>query len=166
MIQLALKRSGTAIDVFGVDGAPLFVMPLLGLSRGTVVALRGPDAGDPLPSGHYRVIAWTRGDEHHPAQLDLADVDLATEARLVDAGSARRGSEERLLDVRGIGAPTGGLGGRRGVTLHAGSAEAAPAGGGLRVAASDLLRLIDLLERDPGHGTVILSVAGEPYFVN
>jgi hypothetical protein len=166
VIALVLKRSGTAIDVFGVDGTPLFAMPLLGLSRGTVVALRGPDASEPLPPGHYRVIAWTRGDERHPAQLELADLDLATEARLIDAGSARRGSEERLLDVRGIGAPTGGLGGRRGVAIHAGSAEAVPAGGGLRVAQGDLLRLIDLLEGDPGHGTVVLSVVGEPYFVN
>lgn len=165
MIQLVLKRSGTAIDVVGVEGEPLFAVPLLGLGRGAVVSLRGREAGDPLPFGHYRVIAWTRGDERHPAQLELADLDLVTEARLIDAGSARRGLEERLLDVRGIRAPTGGLGRRSGVTIHACEGEVAPAGGGPRVARLDLLRLIDLLEGDPARGTVVLSVAGEPYFV-
>lgn len=165
MIHLVLKRSGTVIDVFGVDGEPLWAIPLLGLARATVVPLHGRDAGD-IPPGHYRVTAWTRGDQERPAQLELADLDLRTEARLIDAGSARRGSEGRLLDVRGIGAPTGGLAGRSAVTIHAGSADEAPAGGGLRVARADLLRLIDLLEGDPGHGTVVLTVAGEPYFVN
>lgn len=166
MIQLVLKRSSTAIDVSGASGEPLFSIPLLGSTRGTVVPLHSGEASDPLPSGHYRVVAWARGGDGSPALLELADLDLAAEARLVDAGSARRGSGERLLDVRGIGAPTGGLGGRSGVAIYAGPADAAPAGGGLRVARAGLLRLIDLLEGDPSHGTVVLTVAGEPYFVN
>jgi hypothetical protein len=166
VIQLVLKRSSTALDVSGVSGEPLFSIPLLGSTRGTVVPLHGGEASDPLPPGHYRAGPWTRGGDGCPALLELADLDLATEARLIDAGSARRGSGERLLDVRGIGAPTGGLGGRSGVAIYADAAGAAPAGGGLRVARADLLRLIDLLEGDPSHGTVVLTVAGEPYFVN
>lgn len=163
MIQLVLKRSGTSIDVLGADRRALFELPLLGLARGTVVPLHGRDPGDPMAPGHYRVASWTRGGHRRPAQLELADLDLRTEARLIDAGSARRGSGEHLLDIGEIGAPTGGLGGRSGVAIHAGPLEQAPAGGGLRVARAGLLRLIDLLEGDPSHGTVVLTVAGEPY---
>jgi hypothetical protein len=166
VIHLVLKRSGTGIDVVGVDGEPLFTMPLLGPTRGAVIPLHGRGAGDPLPPGHYRVVGWTHGDGRRPAQLELADLELATEARLIDAGIARRASAAHLLDVRGIGAPTGGLRGRRGQTIGAGSAGAAPAGSGLLVARAELLRLIDLLEGDPSHGTVVLTVAGEPYFTN
>jgi hypothetical protein len=164
VIHLVLKRSSTVIDVSGVDGEPLCTIPLLP-ARGTVVPLRRT-AGDPLPPGHHRVVGWTRGDDERPAQLELADLDLSTEARLIDAGSARRASGSHLLDVRGIGAPTGGLGGRSGVTVRAGSSDAVPTGVGLRVARADLLRLIDLLEGDPSHGAVVLTVAGEPYFVD
>lgn len=162
MIHLVLKRSGTVVDVFGSDGAPLFALPLLGLSHGTVVPLRHP-AGGTLPPGHYRVASWTRGDGEGSARLELADLDLSTEARLIDAGSARRAPASHLLDVRGIGAPTGGLGGRSGAAIRAAAPGAPP---GPLVARAGLLRLIDLLEADPGHGTVVLTVAGEPYFVN
>ncbi|MEA2666860.1 MAG: hypothetical protein QOI11_3804 [Candidatus Eremiobacteraeota bacterium] len=158
MIQLVLKRAGTVIDVFGAGGEPLASLPLLGQSRGTVVPLRGREA-EPLEPGHYRVAGWNRA----AAQLELADLDLATETRLIDAGSARRAAGERVLDVRGIGAPTGGLGGRTGVAIHGDGENDAPPGGGLRVARAGLLRLIDVLASDPGHGTVVLSVAGEPY---
>lgn len=172
MIHLVLKRSGTVVDVFGPDGAPLFALPLLGSSRGSVVPLRRP-AESPLPPGHYRVASWTRGGGERPARLELADLDLSAESRLIDAGSARRAPASHLLDVRGIGAPTGGLGGRAGFTIRADEPGMLPPGdgggiarAGLLVARAGLLRLIDVLEGDPSHGTVVLTVAGEPYFVN
>lgn len=162
MIHLVLKRSGTVIDVFGAGGEPRLALPLLGFARGTVVPLQRP-AGEGLAPGHYLVGGWARGGEAGPARLELADVDLSTEARLIDAGSARRAPGSRLLDVRGLAAPTGGLGGRRGIAIYGVAPEAPLVGGGPAVGHADLLRLIDLLEADPARGTVLLTVAGEPY---
>ncbi len=157
LIHLVLKRSGTVVEVFGTSGEPLAALPLLGLSRGTVVPLRRA-VGETLPPGHYLISGWARGGEDEPARLELADLDLSTEARLVEAGSARRSGASRLLDVRGIAAPTGGLRGRHDATELA--------GGGLAVGRADLLRLIDLLDADPARGAVVLTVAGEPQAVD
>lgn len=164
MIHLVLKRSGTVIDVLGPGGEPRLALPLLGFARGTVVPLQRA-AGEGLQPGHYLVSGWARGGRAGPARLELADLDLSTEVRLVDAGNARRAPASRLLDVRGLAAPTGGLGGRRGVAVYGVSPEAPPIGGGLAVGHADLLRLIDLLDADPARGTVVLTVAAEPYSV-
>lgn len=154
LIHLVRDRSRTAIQVFGHGGQPLLTLPLPGAPGGKVVPLHRVPRSDPRP-GHYLVTRWTRGGAGVAARLELADLDLSTEARLIDAGSARRDGVSRLLVIRGIAAPVGGLDGRRDVTIHAANDAARR---GPRLAQTDLLRLIALLDADPARGTVVLTI--------
>jgi hypothetical protein len=151
------------LEAFGHAGELLLTLPLLGVSQGKVVPLRRASGGGLRP-GHYLVSGWKPGDAGVRAYLELADVDLSTEARLIDAGSAQRAEVSRMLSVRGIAAPVGGLDGRRGV-IHAASVDAAPVGRGLWLTPVDILRLIALLDADRAGGTVVLTIAGQPHIV-
>ncbi len=165
MVQLVLRPSGE-LEVLGAEGRPLFALRLLEPARGKVRPLRQPAAGK-LPPGHYRVASWTRGDGAEPARLGLADLDIAAEARLVDAGRARRSPDGELLEVDGIRGRTGGLRGGSGPTIHAAAAGGeGAAAGGIAVRRDDLLRLVDLLQSDPSHGIVVLTVVEGPYPLN